>query len=235
MLSSVAVMDIILIAGMWLDGRAWAEVVPFLEEHGHRAVTMTLPGQGASTEATLDDQITAVTTAIDDAHGPVMVVGHSGACTLAWLAADRRVDKVAKVAMIGGFPEAEGAQYFGYFEPKEGQVTFPGWEPFEGDDAGDLDVDMRAHMESISVPVAEGVTSSTVHYTDPRHNAVPMVLVCPEYTPEQAKEWVASGDVPELQNAADLTYADIDSGHWPMFSKPKELADLLAGLAGSVR
>ena len=39
-------MDIILIAGMWLDGSAWDGVVPELERLGHRPAPLTLPGQG---------------------------------------------------------------------------------------------------------------------------------------------------------------------------------------------
>ena len=56
-------------------------------------------------------------------------------------------------------------------------------------------------------------------------------MVCPEYSPDQAREWVASGDLPELSAVTDLSYVDIDSGHWPMFSKPAELARLLGSLA----
>ena len=39
-------MDVVLIAGMWLDGSAWDQVVPDLERLGHRPVALTLPGQG---------------------------------------------------------------------------------------------------------------------------------------------------------------------------------------------
>ena len=39
-------MDILLIAGLWLDGSAWDDVVPALDALGHRAVPLTLPGQG---------------------------------------------------------------------------------------------------------------------------------------------------------------------------------------------
>jgi pimeloyl-ACP methyl ester carboxylesterase len=89
-------MDILLIAGLWLDGAAWADVVPALEASGHRPVPLTLPGQGdGSVSATLDDQVAAVLAAVDSASEKPMVVGHSAACTLAWLAADARPDKVA--------------------------------------------------------------------------------------------------------------------------------------------
>lgn len=38
-------MDILLIAGLWLDGSAWDEVASALEPLSHRAVPITLPGQ----------------------------------------------------------------------------------------------------------------------------------------------------------------------------------------------
>ena len=102
-------MDVLLIAGLWLDGSAWDEVVPALVRLGHRPVPLTLPGQGdGSTSATLDDQLAAVLAAVDAATDRLMVVGHSAACTLAWLAADRRPEKVAKVVLIGDFPFADG-------------------------------------------------------------------------------------------------------------------------------
>lgn len=40
-----------------------------------------------------------------------------------------------------------------------------------------------------------------------------------------------AGDVPELAKAKQLELVDIDSGHWPMVSKPLELARVLAAAA----
>src|ERR1700761_792978 len=100
-------MDILLIAGLWLDGSAWGNVAPQLEARGHRAVPVTLPGQGdGKTSATLADQVATVVAAVDAAAGKPLVVGHSAACSLAWLAADARPVKISKVALVGGFPSA---------------------------------------------------------------------------------------------------------------------------------
>jgi hypothetical protein len=60
---------------------------------------------------------------------------------------------------------------------------------------------------------------------------VPVVLVCPEFTPAQAQEWIDAGDLPELATVEHLDLVDIDSGHWPMFSEPVKLAQLLATAA----
>jgi hypothetical protein len=56
-------------------------------------------------------------------------------------------------------------------------------------------------------------------------------MVCPEFTPDQARGWVEGGDVPELAKARSVEYVDIDSGHWPMFTRPEELARILAEVA----
>jgi pimeloyl-ACP methyl ester carboxylesterase len=225
-------MDILLIAGLWLDGSAWDDVVPALEALGHRPVPLNLPGQGdGSASATLDDQVAAVLAATDSAPGKPMVVGHSAACTLAWMAADGRPEKVAKVALVGGFPTSDGGTYADFFELDDGVMPFPGWGPFEGPDSADLDEEARRTIEAAAIAVPEGVSKGVVRLSDARRFDVPVVLVCPEFTPEQARAWIDAGDVPELARAKYVDYVDIESGHWPMFSQPDELARLLAAAA----
>ena len=225
-------MDILLIAGLWLDGSAWDGVVSALEPLGHRAVPLTLPGQGdGAASATLDDQVAAVIAAVDSATEKPMVVGHSAACTLAWLATDARPEQVAKVALIGGFPSADGEPYADFFELRDGVMPVPGWGPFEGPDSADLDEETRRTIASAAIPVPEAVARGVVHLTDERRFEVPVVLVCPEFTPAQAREWIDGGDVPEFAKVKRLDFVNIDSGHWPMVSKPVELARLLAAAA----
>jgi pimeloyl-ACP methyl ester carboxylesterase len=225
-------MDIVLVAGLWLDASAWDDVVPGLEERGHRPHPVTLPGQGdGATSATLDDQVAAVLAAVDACDGPAVVVGHSAACTLAWLAADARPDAVAAAVMIGGFPASDGERYFGFLEPVDGAVAFPGWEKFEGPDSDDLDEATRSRFAAAAIPVTETVTRSVVRLRDERRYDVPVLLVCPEFSPAEAQGWIDDGDVPELAAARHVDLVDLNSGHWPMFSKPEELARLLAAAA----
>ena len=223
-------MDILLVAGLWLDGSAWAKVVPELEALGHRPVPITLPGQGGGTSsAILGEQVAAVVAAVDASpDARLLVVGHSAACSLAWLAADARPEKVARAVLIGGFPSADGELYADYFEPADGVVAFPGWDPFAGPDSDDLDEAARRAFEAIAVTVPEGVTRGTVHLTDERRFDVPVSVVCPEFSPEKAREWLAAGEIPELAKAKHVDFVDIESGHWPMFTKPAELARLLS-------
>ena len=230
-------MDIVLIAGLWLDGSAWDDVVPALEALGHRPVPLTLPGQSSgsqgdgSASATLDDQVAAVLAAVDAASGKPLVVGHSAACTLAWLAADARPDRVAGVVLIGGFPTADGQPYADFFEVTDGVMPFPGWGPFEGPDAADLDDEARRRFAAAAIPVPAGVTHGVVRLADERRFDLPVVLICPEFTPAQVREWIADGDLPELARVKHLDLVDLDSGHWPMVTRPTELARLLAAAA----
>ena len=223
-------MEILLIAGLWLDGSAWDKVVPRLASLGHRAISLTLPGQGdGSSSATVDDQVAAVVAA---AGGP-LVVRHSAASTLAWIAADARPNKVGEVALIGGFPSADGELYADAFESKDGMVSFPGWHPFEGPDSADLGEGTKRRIASAAIPVPEAVAKGAVHLSDERRFDVPVTLICPEFYVAQAREWVEGGEVPERATARHVDYVDIESGHWPMFSRPTELATLVAEVANA--
>lgn len=227
-------MDILLIGGLWLDGSVWDAVASTLTSLGHNPVPITLPGQGdGAASATLDDQVAAVLAAVDSTPGKPVVVGHSAASTLAWLAADARPERVAKVVLIGGFPTANGQPYADFFEVKDGAVPFPGWGPFEGADAADLDEQARRSLAAGAIPVPEGVARGVVRLADERRFDVPVVVVCPEFTPAQAREWIAAGDVAELPAAKHLEFVDIDSGHWPMITKSTELAQILDTAAES--
>ncbi|HEX3956288.1 MAG TPA: alpha/beta hydrolase [Trebonia sp.] len=226
-------MDILLIAGLWLDASVWDNVATQLEARGHRAVPVALPGQGdGNTSATLADQLAAVLAAVDSATGRPLVVGHSAACTLAWLAADARPAAISKVALIGGFPSANGAPFFDFgFPILDGALPFPGWEEFEGPDSADLDDAAKKAIASAAIPVPQGVIRAVVTLADERRYDVPVVLICPEFTPAQAREWMDQGEVPALAKSKDVSFLDIDSGHWPMISAPADLARLLSQVA----
>ena len=225
--------DVVLVAGLWLPVAEWDAVADSLAALGHRGVPVILPGQDdGNAHATLDDQLAAVLAAVDGADGKALVVGHSAACSLAWLAADARPDKVAHVALIGGFPMPDGATYADFFPVENGVMPFPGWEPFvEEGSVLDFDQATLDRLAGVMRPVPEGVSRAVVHLTDDHRYEVPVTLVCPEFTPEQAKAWIASGEVPELAAVKALDFADIDSGHWPMVTQPTQLARLLLAAA----
>jgi pimeloyl-ACP methyl ester carboxylesterase len=223
-------MEIVLIAGLWLDGSVWREVAAELEARGHRTVPVTLPGQGdGTTTATLADQVAAVVAAVDAAAGKPMVVGHSAACSLAWLAADARAAKISRVVFIGGFPGADGRAYFD--ADQAGPLPFPGWDEFEGPDSADLDDAAKRAIAAAAIPVPEEVIRGVIKLADERRYEVPVTLICPEFSPAEARDLIDREKVPELARSKDVTLVDIDSGHWPMVSAPAELTRILAHAA----
>ena len=228
-------MDLILIPGLWLDASVWTETAHHLGRRGHRVDALTLPGQGdGDASATYDDQVAAVLTAVDRAQDRPYVVGHSAACTLAWAAADARAERLAGVALVGGFPVPDGGTYVD-LPCQDGLVPFPGWEAFEGPDSADLDARARRRFEATMVPVPQAVARGRVRLRDDRRHDVPATLVCPEFSPHDVDAWVAAGDLPELAAARELSKADLDAGHWPMLSCPDRLAVVLATAAEAGR
>jgi pimeloyl-ACP methyl ester carboxylesterase len=220
-------MDILLVAGLWLKRDVWAETADALRRLGHEPVAVALPGvDGGSMEATLEDQVEAVLAEVDAADRPLLV-GHSAACALGWIVADRRPKAVSSLALIGGFPLGDGQTYADFFPVVDGAMPFPGWGPFEGPDAADLDERARGRIASEAVPVPGGVAQGTVSLRDEGRFDVPVVMVCPEFTPEQARAWVDAGEVPELARAKHVMYVDIPTGHWPMVTQPAALAGVL--------
>ena len=136
-------------------------------------------------------------------------------------------ERVAQVVLIGGFPSSNGEAYSDFFEHVDDAMPFPGWEPFDGPDSADLDDETKAMFAARAVPVPSAVARGVVRLDDEQRRRVPVTVVCPEFTAEQAQGWIAGGDVAELAEAADVRMVDIDSGHWPMFTRPVELARLL--------
>lgn len=110
-------------------------------------------------------------------------------------------------------------------------MPFPGWGEFEGPDSADLDDAAKRAFALAAIPVPEGVISGVIKLADERRHDVPVILICPEFGPDQAREWIEQREVPELANSMNLSFIDIDSGHWPMISAPAELARLLAQAA----
>ena len=140
---------------------------------------------------------------------------------------------MTRTAQLDRVTLGDGETYFGAFEPVDGVVPFPGWEPFEGPDSDDMSTDLKAAVARDAIAVPATITHGVVHLSDERRYHVPVTMVCPEFSVDQANEWVKAGEIPELAKAKRVDYVDIDSGHWPMYTKPVELARILADCAGA--
>ena len=223
-------MDIILIPGMWLDGSSWERVVPLLEQAGHRAHPLTLPGMESRdadrSKITRQDHVDAIVAAIDAATPPVLVVGHSASAATGWAAVDARPERVARLVCVGGFPIGDGEGDPGGYPVVDGEIPLPDWSEFDEADLVDLDDAAKATMRERAIPTPARVAQDPQRLSNPRRYDVPVTVICPEFTSEMLRGWVEQGLAPvrELGRIRNVTYVDLPTGHWPQFTKPEQLA-----------
>ncbi|MDO5677093.1 MAG: alpha/beta hydrolase [Propionibacteriaceae bacterium] len=225
-------MDIILIPGLWLDGESWDRVVPHLLSEGHRVMAITPPGYNGEDPSTVTnaDLVAAVVTEIDNSAAPALLVGHSASCAAAWAAADRRPERVQRVLLVGGFPIPDGSVLLDGFEATEdGTLPFPGWAAFDGPDSADLSEADKAWLEGHMSPAPADYALGTQRLRNEERYEVPVVMVCPEYSEADVRDWVAQGFPPvsELSLIRNLSYVDLGSGHWPQVSRAEDLARVI--------
>jgi pimeloyl-ACP methyl ester carboxylesterase len=236
-------MDIILIPGLWLNGSSWDEVVPVLEQTGHRTHPLTLPGMESKdadrSEITLRDHVNAVVEVIDSfnpAGGQVVLVGHSGGGAIAHAAADARPERVARVVYVDSWPLGAGGVINDELPAKNGEVPLPDWSLFEEEDLVDLDPGLRAAFRERAIPSPTHVPSDPQQLFDERRYDVPVTVIACEFSSATIRGWMEQ-DQPatrELAKIREVDYIDLPTGHWPQFTRPEDLGRaILASVAPS--
>lgn len=225
-------MHIILIPGFWLDGSSWAEIVPALEQAGHRPQPLTLPGM-ESREAdrsmiSLRDHVDAVVAFIDSVHPgatEVVLVGHSGGGAIAHAAVDARPGRVARVVHVDTWPLGDGGVINDRLPAENGEIPLPDWSHFEKEDLVDLTDELRAMFRARAIPTPERVARDSQQLVDERRYAVPVTVIACAFPSTQLREWMDQGEEPlqELAKIRTVDYIDLPTGHWPQFTRPMEL------------
>ncbi len=225
-------MDIILVPGLWLDAGSWAPVLEPLRAAGHTPRPLTLPGVGVPASGSADlrmhDWIAAVVAAIDEAQGDVVLVGHSGGGNVIWGAVDARPDRVRRGVFVDTVPPPNGSG-ISEFPVVDGVIPFPGWDFFDAGDVEDLDAQTRAAAAATAQSVPAQVPTDPIALTDPRRYDVPATLLMGSLTQPELEgyleQWGSYGD--EYRSIRDAEVLRIGSGHWPQYSAPDRLAELL--------
>ena len=77
------------------------------------------------------------------------------------------------------------------------------------------------------MPQPGGTLRESVELTNDARLDIPSTVVCTGYTSAQYKDAVNEGYefVAGLAELRDVKYVDLPTSHWPMWSRPKELAD----------
>ena len=229
---------ILLIPGHWLGAWAWDEVVEYLTGLGWQAIPLTLPGLDEAdadrTSRTLDDQAAAIEQAATSAGGPVVIVAHSGANAPVSLVLDRHPELVSRVVWVDSGPATSGMAFALDFPKDMEELPLP---PFEalGEQASleGLSANVLERFRARAVPEPGPVLRQTVELTHDARFEVPTTLVCCSIQSSQVIELVKAGHpmFAEVAHFKNVDYIDLPTGHWPMWSRPADLAEILAEIS----
>ncbi|MCQ4119172.1 alpha/beta fold hydrolase [Rhodococcus tibetensis] len=226
---------IVLVPGFWLGAWAWESVAADLRGRGHHVTAVTLPGLDSidtdRSSVSLDDHISAVVTAV--AATPVseraVLVGHSGAGPVAYAASDRIPDALARVIYVDSGPLQDGVALRDDLGASVTELPLPSWSELEaeGNSLEGLDEVMLETFRSRAVPEPAGPARDTFALSDTRRLEVPTTVVCTSFPSEAIRQLAGVGHpmAVELGRIAKVDYVDLPTGHWPMWSRPADLAE----------
>jgi len=97
----------VLIHGSWHGAWCWHKVIPLLEQAGHKAIAIDLPGHGRdwtpAGEVTMQSYVDSVVEVLDEQPEPVILVGHSRGGIVISQSAEARPDKVKALVYLAAF------------------------------------------------------------------------------------------------------------------------------------
>ena len=225
---------IVLVPGFWLGAWAWDEVAAALRAVGHDVAAVTLPGLESAdadrSAITLADHVDAICEAVRAAGRPVVLAVHSGAGLPGYAVTDRIPDQIAAMIYVDSGP-ATGAldpEFTGVEKPLPTRKELEANESLEGLSEEQLETFRRR-----AVPEPGAALREAPELRDDARLEVPSTVVCTSLTSEQVKAAVKKGyawigGLAELRN---VTYVDLPTSHWPMWSRPQELATVIGDIA----
>jgi len=231
----MAAAPVVLVPGFWLGAWAWDEVAETLRTDGHDVTALTLPGlESADTDRstiTMSDHVDAICEAVKSSDAPVVLAVHSASGFPGYAASDRVPERIAAMVYVDTAP-GKGA-----LDPDFDEVEKPlVWKEIEEEE--NLDGLSEAQLETFrrrAVPVPGGVLRTAVELTNDARTEIPSTMICTGYTAQQYQayarehpEWAFLAGIPELRN---VTWVDLPTSHWPMWSRPRELAEIIGDVA----
>jgi pimeloyl-ACP methyl ester carboxylesterase len=225
---------IVLVPGFWIGGWAWDEVAAILRADSHEVTALTLPGLESAdadrSRITFADHVDAIRDAVTAAGRPVVLAVHSGAGAPGYAVTDRVPERIAAMIYVDTGP-AKGA-----LDPSFDAVEKPLPTPKELADNENLDGLTTEQLETFrrrAIPEPGAALRGTAELTNDARLDVPSTVVCTGYTAAQYKDAVREGQewLGGLADLRNVTYVDLPTSHWPMWSRPKELAALIGEIA----
>ena len=227
---------IILVPGFWLGAWAWDAVTAALLADGHDVTALTLPGLESAdadrSAVTIGDHVEAICDAVRAASAPVVLAVHSASGFSGYAASDVVPDRIAAMVYVDSAP-GKGAPDPS-FEAAEKPLD---WDELAAEENLDglTEEQLRAFRER-AVPVPGDVVRSGVALTNDARRDIPTTIICTGFPSAQIRaaardeDWAWLAGVRELR---DVTWVDLPTSHWPMWSRPAELAALIGTAAAA--
>ena len=230
----MAAAPIVLVPGFWLGAWAWDEVASALRADGHEVTALTLPGLESAdadrSTITFADHVDAICDAVLAAGRPAVLAVHSGAGATGYAASDRIPDQIAAMVYVDSGP-ATGA-----LDPDFGDVEKPLPSPDELAAEENLDGLGEEQLETFrqrAVPEPGAALREAAELTNNARLDIPTTAICTGFTSEQYKDAVREGYawLGGFAELRDLTWVDLPTSQWPMWSRPRELAEIIGDVA----
>jgi pimeloyl-ACP methyl ester carboxylesterase len=230
----VAGAPIVHVPGFWLGAWAWDEVVGALRADGHDVTALTLPGlesaEADRSSITFADHVDAICAAVTAAGHPVVLAVHSGAGASGYAATDRIPEQIAAAVYVDSGPATAA------LDPDfpDVELPLPDADKLAADENLDgLSEEQLATFRERAVPEPGGVLREGAELANDARLDVPSIAVCTGFPSGAYKDAVKEGQTwlggfAELRN---LTWVDLPTSHWPMWSRPQELAGIVGEAA----
>src|SRR6266508_6003296 len=225
---------IILVPGFWLGAWAWDEVAAALRSDGHDVSALTLPGLESAdadrSAITMSDHVDAITDAVRAASAPVVLAVHSASGFSGYAASDRVPDRIAAMVYVDTAP-GKGA----LDATQEGDKPMV-WDELAAEENLDgMSEEQKATFRERAVPVPGGVVRGEYEFTNDARRDIPSTVIATGYTSEAYQTYAREQPLPSflagLPELRNVTWVDLPTSHWPMWSRPTELARIIGDVA----
>lgn len=227
---------IILVPGFWLGAWAWDEVASLLRQDGHDVTALTLPGlesvDSDRSDIHAEDHVQAIVDAVGSAEAPVVLVVHSATGFTGYAASDRVPDRIAAMVYVDTAP-GKGA-----LDPDYADVDKPlNWDELTKEE--NLDGLSDAQLDRFrerGVPVPGNLLREGIELRNDARRDIPSTIIATGYSSAAYKKYAAENDWPWLAGIGELrnmTWVDLPTSHWPMWSRPRELAEIIGRVAAA--
>ena len=222
----------VLVPGAWMGAWAWEPVTQDLRSRGYEVYPLTLSGLDQDIDSASVGLATHVSDVLavletNDLHS-VILVGHSYSGIVVGQVAERASERVAHTvyvnaflphdgqSMLEAFPEAQRADERKQIADNGGRWPAP-------------NVEGAADGHGLSREQAQWLVERFVDHPG-RTLSEPAALE--QALSQQNATYILCSfelpsDVAALRDEPTWRYRELEAGHWPMVSKPRELSDLL--------